>query len=217
MSAIGVLGGSFDPVHRGHVELATRAALALSLDAVVLLPCAAPPHKPERVLAAAYHRLEMLYLAVEGRERLGVSTLEIAQGGVRYTIDSLRALRHASPSRPPIFLIGSDALAEIRSWRDYDALLEEFDLATATRNDGDEAVRRGGWPEVVSRRETTAVSGLRVGAGGRVFKLEMALPEVSSSLVRRRRAAGEPVDDLVPARIARYIQRHGLYSREGCR
>ena len=217
MSAVGILGGSFDPVHRGHIELAVHAKAALGLTSVVLLPCAAPPHKPERVLAAAYHRLEMLYLAVEGWMGLGISTFEIGHGGVRYTIDTLRALRDGDPSARPVFLIGSDALAEIASWRAYETLLEEFDVAAAVRNDGEESARRRAWPAPVACRETSAPPGSDLGAGGRVFTISAELPAVSSSLVRRRRAAGSGVDDLVPARVARYIQRHRLYVEEGSR
>jgi len=217
MSTVGVLGGSFDPVHRGHLELAIRAKAALGLGSVVLLPCAAPPHKPERALAAAYHRLEMIYLAVEGWTGVGVSTFEIARGGLRYTIDTLRALRDADPSRLPVFLIGSDALAEIASWREYETLLEEFDVAAAVRNDGEESARRRAWPEPVARREIAGRAAPDLGAGGRVFAIAADLPAISSSLVRRRRAAGLAVDDLVPARVARYIQRHRLYLEEGRR
>ena len=217
MTAVGVLGGSFDPVHRGHLELAFRAKAALDLRSVVLLPCAAPPHKPERALAAAYHRLEMLFLAVEGWTGLGVSTFEIARGGVRFTIDTLRALRDADPSAPPVFLLGSDALAEIASWRDYETLLAEFDVAAAVRNDGEESARRRAWPESVARREIAGSAASDLGAGGRVVAIAAELPAISSSLVRRRRAAGFAVDDLVPARVARYIQRHRLYLEEGRR
>lgn len=217
VSAVGLLGGSFDPVHRGHLQLAERARAALDLDRVWLLPCAAPPHKPERHLAAGYHRLEMLYLAVEGRAGLGVSTFELAHGGVCYTIDTLRALRSSDPSRAPVFLIGSDALAEIETWREHEALLAEFDIAAAMRDDGEEARRRRDRPESVVRRESAVGLGPPVGAGGRVFSLDVPLPAVSSSLVRRRRATGGDIDDLVPARVARYIQRHGLYVEEGRR
>ena len=93
MTTVGVLGGSFDPVHRGHIALACHALRTLGLDRVMLLPCADPPHQPDRALADRHHRLEMLYLAAEDRHGLQVSTLELAQRGVRFTIDTLRALR----------------------------------------------------------------------------------------------------------------------------
>jgi len=216
---VGVLGGSFDPVHRGHVAIACHALRTLGLGRVLLLPCADPPHKPDRALAARYHRLEMLYLAVEDRQGLQVSTLEIARGGVRYTIDTLRDLRSGTPSLAPVFLCGSDALADVASWREHEALLAEFDFAAVIRPDDAGDPRAPGWPDIVARRVSSLppAGGAAFGAGGRVFRLEMPPLAVSSSLVRARRAAGRSADDLVPTRVARYIQRHRLYSEEAPR
>jgi nicotinate-nucleotide adenylyltransferase len=201
------------------LALACRARRALGLARVLLLPCAEPPHKPERTLAERYHRLEMLYLAVEGWDGLDVSTFEIARGGRHYTIDTLRALRAGTPPLAPLFLIGSDALADIGSWRDNDALLAEFDFAVAVRPEDDAGPRPRPWPENVMRRlaPTAAGGDQAMGAGGRVFRLAIPTMPVSSSLVRQQRARGESLDDLVPARVARYIQRHALYTEEARR
>ncbi len=214
MTRVGVLGGSFDPVHRGHVALALQALRTLGLDRILLLPCADPPHKPDRSLAARYHRLEMLYLAVQDRAGLQVSTLEIAQGGVRYTIDTLRALRDGSPSVAPVFLCGSDALLDFPSWRDYEALLREFDFAAVTRSRDDGAPVDPVWPPVIANRVESLPAEGRVGEGGHVYVLPMPEVAISSSTVRARSAAGMRLDDLVPASVARYIQRHRLYSEE---
>ena len=216
MTTVGVLGGSFDPVHGGHVALACHALRTLGVDHVLLLPCADPPHKPDRSLAARYHRLEMLYLAAEDRPRLRVSTVEIAQPGVRFTIDTLRDLRSQTPPLAPVFLCGSDALAEVASWREHEALLAEFDFATVVRPNDVGRPEPSAWPDIVRRRVAPLPSpgepGL--GAGGRVYRLDMPPLAVSSSLVRKRRASGQPIEDLVPARVARYIQRHGMYLEE---
>ena len=219
MSAVGILGGSFDPVHRGHIALARHARLALSLDSVLLVPCAEPPHKPGRALAARYHRLEMLELAVEDRPGVRVSTFEIAQAGVHYTIDTLRALRRAAPSLRTVFLCGSDALAEIDSWREYESLLAEFDFAAVIRPGTAGETATPEWPEVVTRRVSPLPTGADapLGSGGRVFCLDMPGVAVSSSAIRARCTAGAAVDDLVAARVARYIQRHRIYSEEAAR
>lgn len=219
MTAVGVLGGTFDPVHRGHLALARRARVALGLERILLLPCADPPHKPERILAPRYHRLEMLHLAIEGWEGLEISTYEIARGGLHYTIDTLRALRNGIPPVEPVFLIGSDALAEIASWRHHDTLLAEFDFAVAIRPEDEAGPRSRPWPDNVLRRLTEApvADDGTLGRGGRVFPLATPTIPVSSSLIRRCRAAGESLDDLVPARVARYIRRHGLYLEESHR
>lgn len=212
----GVLGGSFDPVHRGHIALAWHALRTLELERVILLPCADPPHKPDRALAARYHRLEMLYLAAEDRQGLHVSTFELAQQGVCFTIDTLRAFRRGTPSFDPVFLCGSDALADVTSWREHESLLAEFDFAAVIRpNDTGTAPERG-WSDSVARRVATLPTsgGSGLGAGGRVYSLKLPALAVSSSLVRTRLASGQPVLDLVPTRVARYIQRHRLYSEE---
>lgn len=218
MTAVGVLGGTFDPVHRGHLALADRARQALGLARVLLVPCADPPHKPERTLAERYHRLEMLYLAIEGWDGMEVSTYEIAQAGLHYTIDTLRGLREENPSLAPVFLIGSDALADMATWREYERLLAEFDFAVAMRPESESVPRARDWPEPVTRHlvRTPVPGDATLGRGGRVFPLAIPTIPVSSSLVRRKRAAGETLDDLVPARVARYIQRHGLYAEETC-
>ena len=216
MTTVGVLGGSFDPVHRGHMALACHALRTLGLERVMLLPCADPPHKPDRALAARHHRLEMLYLAAEDRQGLLVSTYELAQRGVRFTIDTLRALRSGSPSLDPVFLCGSDALADVTSWREHEALLAEFDFAAVIRPDDAGNARDRGWPDSVTRRVAPlpAAGGPGLGKGGHVYCLDLPALAVSSSLVRTRLASGQPVSDLVPARVARYIQRHRLYSEE---
>jgi nicotinate-nucleotide adenylyltransferase len=218
LTPFGVLGGSFDPVHRGHLALAGFALRAFRLSRVLLLPCAQPPHKPGRALAARYHRLEMLYLAAEDRQAVDVATIEIAQDGVHFTVDTLRALRAVSPSRNPVFICGSDALADVASWRDYKSLLAEFDFAAVIRPDDRGEPREPRWPDEVLRRVMPPTADCaRLGEGGRVYRLDMPALAVSSSLVRARRTAGLPVEDLVPARVARYIQRHRLYAEEGPR
>jgi nicotinate-nucleotide adenylyltransferase len=216
LTRVGVLGGSFDPVHRGHVALGLQALWSLGLDRVLLLPCSDPPHKPDRSLAARYHRLEMLYLAVQDRAGLEVSTLEIAQGGVRYTIDTLRALRDGSAPVAPVFLCGSDALLDLPSWRDHEALLREFDFAAVVRTRDDVAPIDPVWPPVIANRVESlpAAGSVGCGEGGHVYFLPMPEVPISSSAVRARCAAGMRVDDLVPAGVARYIQRHRLYSEE---
>ena len=217
MSAVGILGGSFDPVHRGHIALADRARRKLSLDRVLMLPCADPPHKPERSLAAGFHRLEMILLAVEGWEGIGVSTSEIERGGHCYTIDTLRALRSRAPALQPVFLLGSDALADMGTWREHEALLVEFDFAVAMRPGDEFRSRAVTWPDFVQPHLESAPAGRELGTGGRVLRLDIPEFPASSSVVRHRAARGEPIDDLVPARVARYIQRHDIYAEEAGR
>jgi nicotinate-nucleotide adenylyltransferase len=217
VTGLGVLGGTFDPVHRGHVALASAARTILGFDQVALLPCATPPHKPERRIAPAYERLEMLELAIEGRPGLTVATDEIRRAGTCFTIDTLRAMR--ARGLAPVFLLGGDALAEIETWREHAALLAEFDFAAIARKPEDGAAPPAPWPASVRDRLVSwpLPDGAPLGAGGRVVPLEAELPAISSRQVRSRLAAGAPVDDLVPARVARYIQMRRLYRQEATR
>lgn len=219
MSSVGVLGGSFDPVHRGHVAIAEHALRRLGVQRVLFLPCADPPHKPDRVLAARHHRLEMLFLALEAHPGLRVSTFELGHRGVCYTIDTMRSLRSAAPSSAPVFLCGFDAMADVGSWREHEALLAEFDFVACTRPDESGGPSAVGWPDIVTRRLAPFPPSdeTPLGAGGRVFRLEIPPLPVSSSLVRTRLAEGRDIDDLVPARVARYIRRHRLYPEEAAR
>lgn len=214
-SPVGILGGTFDPVHHGHIALALAVRRALSLSRVLLLPCAVPPHKPDRRVAPAFDRLEMLYLATEDRPGLAVATDEIARGGVCYTIDTLRALR--SHGAAPVFVLGADALAEIETWREYRALLEEFDLAAVERAAVDGVPADASWPESVRSRIAEPALTPPLGAGGRIVRVAVQPPAVSSRLVRARVASGRAVVDLVPARVDRYIQRRRLYRQEAAR
>jgi len=161
VSAVGVLGGTFDPVHRGHLALAAGVREALGLAQVLLVPCATPPHKPGRAVTAAYHRLEMLYLGCEGRERLSVGTQELARGGVSYTIDTLRELRAGGAD--PVFVVGSDSLAEMGAWRSSTSPRSSGPRTAESRSPRGFARRCGGGS---SRGRPAARSTVSAGEGG---------------------------------------------------
>lgn len=223
---IGVLGGSFDPVHVGHVKIAEAVRASFSLSRVLLAPAATPPHKPEVRLASEEHRLEMLELALAGHDGLEVSTIELDRGGVSYTIDTLRALRddRVRPVRP-LFILGMDSLIDIPTWKEHRRLLDEFAFVVVDRP------HRPGAAE--SERLAAEIAGRLIpvgcepGAGaaalerqGRprsVFKLTIAPIDVSSSRIRRLAAEGADLGGLVPPAVARYIQREQLYRQEAAR
>src|SRR6478736_2747786 len=135
---LGLYGGSFDPVHYGHLLLAECARETLALDEVWLLPAAVPPHKQTRELAPAKHRLAMLDLALGGHEQIKSSRLEIDRGGVSYTVDTLTNIREQQPGATLFFLMGADSLHDLPTWREPARIC---DLATIA------VVRRGGAPE----------------------------------------------------------------------
>ena len=222
MSAYGVLGGTFDPVHLGHLHAARCVRLAFALPEVVLVPAAVPPHKKRPGMAAAAHRLAMLRLAAQEEAWLSVSTAELDRGGISYTIDTLRGMRRARPLGAPLFILGADAFLELRTWKEPESLVRQFDLVVVDRP-GSALPPGAPDPELAALLRTVpfaAGQGLPFleeprPTGGRVFRLEIPLRDVSSSQVRRCAAEGAPLDLLVPPAVARYIHDQGLYVMEG--
>jgi nicotinate-nucleotide adenylyltransferase len=220
---IGVLGGTFDPVHRGHLSMAETALRVLGLERVLLLPTAIPPHKTVPHLTAGPHRAAMLRLALEGRDGLELCTLELDTGRVCYTIDTLRRLRMGPPPSRPVFVLGADSLVEIETWREHEALRREFDLAVIDRpgsplGDGRLLLADASVTPIIDLSAEPGLHGGRSmvspGTGGRIFRLPMDPDPVSSSEVRRAAAAGGDLADLVPAAVARYIRANRLYEKE---
>jgi nicotinate-nucleotide adenylyltransferase len=197
MGDIGILGGTFNPPHMGHLVMAQEALDQLDLDRVVLMPVAVPPHKEAREDPGAAARLELCRLAVADDERFEVSTLEIERGGASFTVDTLRELHDVEPEHDLTFIVGGDMAQSLPAWRDPEAILRLARLAVAER----EGVRR----EDIARRLEPLHDGDRV-----VF-FDMPRIDVSSSTIRRRVAEGRPVRYLVPDSVAAAIVEHGLY------
>jgi len=218
---VGVLGGTFDPVHLGHLEVARRVRERTGLARVLLLPCAIPPHKQPPRLAPAAHREAMLRLAIEGLDDLELCTLESESGGVRYSIDTMRRLREGPPRRIPVFIMGMDSLLELPAWKDHRDLIREFDLIAVNRPDAGRP-RAVEDPEVaraiveLAEGEDGPPTGLEagMGRGGRIFVFRIPPVAVSSSRVRARVASGGSLAGLVPPAVARYIHANGLYLQE---
>ncbi len=200
---IGILGGSFDPVHFGHLGVARATADILGLDRVLLIPAAQAPLRDAGVRATGAQRAEMLRLAVEGLEhaegerRLGVDEIELRRGGVSYAVDTLRALRASRPGDAFTWIVGADHLPRLASWRSPDELADLAEWAAYARPGFD-------WTRV----PPPAVIGLRV---RRVEPAEGGLWNISSSEVRARLARGESVSGLLPDKVIEYIRENGLY------
>jgi nicotinate-nucleotide adenylyltransferase len=198
---IGVLGGTFDPPHVGHLWLATLAADALGLDRVLLMPAARPPHKRERPISNAADRVMMTRLAVTGDRLLDLSLIEMERPGPSYTVDSLEELRAAHGGSVSLVLIlAADSLAEIDGWRQPDRLLELAEWAVGPRP---------GWP-LPDRAALRARFGA---AEARIHLLDGPSLDLSSSEIRRRVAAGRSIRYLVPRAVEELIADRGLYRR----
>ncbi|MGD9889790.1 MAG: nicotinate-nucleotide adenylyltransferase [Dehalococcoidia bacterium] len=199
IARIGVLGGTFDPVHLGHLILADEAREALGLDRLLLMPAAQPWRKAEREVTAADHRLAMLRLAVADNPAFDVSTLEIDRGGPTFTVETLAALR-AELVTPAdlVFLLGEDALLDMPHWRDPAGILRLARLGVAARP--------GSAPI-----DFDALERAMPGVTGRVEVVPMPLVAISSTDIRRRVREGRSVRYLLPQPVQAYIVEHRLY------
>ncbi|MGZ4271361.1 MAG: nicotinate-nucleotide adenylyltransferase [Solirubrobacteraceae bacterium] len=197
MGAIGILGGTFNPPHIGHLIMAQEARDQLSLDRVILMPVATPPHKEAEADPGADVRLELTRLAAEGEEGVEVSALEIDRGGASFTVDTLRELHERDPEQELTFIVGGDMAHSLPAWREPVRILELARLAVAER-------------EGIGREEIAArLAPLH--DGSRVTFFDMPRIDVSSSDIRRRVAEGRPVRHLVPDGVARAVADRDLY------
>ena len=199
---LGVLGGTFDPIHNGHIAAAAAAAHALTLDAITLVPSRIPPHRQDPVGASADHRFAMAALVAAERPGWTASRLELDREGPSYTYDTLTELRRKSPGTQIFFILGADAFAEIATWSRYPAVLDVANFLVVSRP--------GVTLNSLHERVPSAFS-LRPSANTRVILVEANTPDVSATDIRRRIRAGESLADLVPDSIALYIQKHRLY------
>jgi nicotinate-nucleotide adenylyltransferase len=199
MGHIGILGGTFNPPHMGHLVMAQEALDQLELDRVVLMPVAVPPHKEAREDPGGVDRVELCRLAVADDERFEVSTLEVDRGGASFTVDTLRGLHDSEPDHDLTFIVGGDMAQSLPAWREPEVILDLATLAVAER----EGVRR----EDIARR----LDGLH--GGDRVVFFDMPRIDISSSSIRRRVAEGRPIRYLVPDAVAEAIAERGLYQQ----
>lgn len=214
---IGVLGGTFDPVHVGHVEAAVTVRRWLGLARVLMVLSARPPHKDPAALTDVACRREMLELALGGIDGVEPSWIEVDRAGTGFTIDTLRQIRRAAPPTEPVFIIGRDSLTELPTWRDWRELVDRFDLAVVDRP-GATGDDDGLEPEIRRRLLAIPAPGAAVepapGHGGRILVVPVAPAAVSSSAIRRRVRDGRSIHGLVHPAVGRYIRNAGLYRRE---
>ncbi|MFM8494579.1 MAG: nicotinate-nucleotide adenylyltransferase [Planctomycetia bacterium] len=202
---IGIFGGSFDPVHQGHLVVAECCREQARLDRVVFVPTAIQPFKQDRRPAEAHHRAEMLGLAVGGNPAFAVSTLELDRGGVSYTVDTLTAIRHANTGDELHLILGPDALASLPGWREPSRILE---LARVI------AVQRDGLDDVAAIVQTPGLAALLGPERARDIVAEKAaVPTIGirSSDLRALVAQGRSIRYRTPRAVEQYIAAHALY------
>ncbi|MBN1152514.1 MAG: nicotinate-nucleotide adenylyltransferase [Dehalococcoidia bacterium] len=196
---LGILGGTFDPVHAGHIFVAEEARIRLQLDKVLFIPAGNPWLKVSRTITPAAHRIEMVRLAIAKHEHFELSTMEVERGGPSYTVDTLEELRKQPECRDLYLLLGLDSFVELPQWKDAERIVALCTLVVVPRY-GDNLPELG---EVAQK-----VNGV---SERNVLVLDSPMIGISSSGIRERIARGLPVDYLVPGAVERYIIAHGLY------
>jgi nicotinate-nucleotide adenylyltransferase len=208
---VALFGGSFNPIHLGHLRAAEEDREAMQLDLIYFVPAASPPHKALTGLATAEHRLQMVRLATKGNRYFMVSDVEVKRGGSSFTVDTVRYFRATMRAQPELFLIiGGDQFAELDTWKEADELTQLCNIMVHSRP-ADEAeigvpvaiLNRFGYVE--SNKSYVHPSGHTLNFVATTFY------PISASLIRRKLAAGESIRYLVPNDVADYIERHAIY------
>ena len=199
---LGVFGGSFDPVHFGHLELAESCLRNARLDEVWFVPTASQPLKPDGPRATAEHRLAMLELALVDRDSLSVSKLEIDRGGISYTVDTLRQICRELPTARLFLLLGADALDDLPNWREPGEICRLAIPLVVNRAEA-QPVSLDALKHLVSAERVEEI---------KKHKVEMHDVAISSSMIRQHIAQGLDWEDLVPRQVASYIRDNRLYS-----
>jgi nicotinate-nucleotide adenylyltransferase len=210
---LGLLGGTFDPIHVGHVAAARAARTRLGLDRVLLLPSNVPPHRPQP-LVSVHHRFAMVALAVAGEDGLEASDLELSAPGPSYTAATLQRLHDRGYGASQLFfVIGADAFAEIDTWRDYPRFLEDAAFVVVNRGARSALDMPATVPSIASRMvpvsERRQVSH---DVSRSVLLLDDGMPAVSSTDIRTRVNEGQSIAGLVPALVESHILKHRLYT-----
>lgn len=202
---LGVMGGTFDPVHIGHLVTAEEARCQFGLEEVIFVPSARPPHKTGLRQSPPWQRLRMVEMAVDGNPFLTVSDIEVSRQGLSYTIDTLKSIRVMRGRYAELFFItGADAILEILTWKNPEELLSESSFIAASRPGHRLDSVREALPEFNSAGEKAA---------DRVFEMEIPALAISSTEIRERVSAGRTFRYLVPEQVWEYIRENGLYMK----
>ena len=212
---LGLFGGTFDPIHSGHLRSAEEVRETFALDEVRFVPCGVPPHRSARPGAAARHRLEMARLAVGDTPGLGVSDVEVARPGPSYSIDTVRHFSATLAPEDELYMIlGFDAFALIGSWKDWRALLTLTHVIVTSRPGFGDALSYEKIPVVVRKAfcYDPVRSGFRNEAGREILFKRLTDVSVSASAVRELLGKGKSISGLVPSEVQRYVEAHHLYN-----
>ena len=199
---IGLLGGTFNPIHNGHIKMAYIALYEFLLGEVVFLPLGTPPHKEKRSIASPQLRLDMINMAIAAEKRFTVNTMELERKGTTYTVDTLEIIKRNCKPAEYYFIIGADTLFELKTWRNFQRVINLTNFICILRpGQDDTAVRQ--YADVLNNR-----------FGYKIYVAQDRGPDISSSLIRKLAESNRSIDALVPKRVAWYIRQKRIYSKE---
>ncbi len=212
---IGIYGGTFDPIHHGHLQVAAAITQAFALDSMLFVPAFVPPHKRTRMISSSWHRYAMLALATADSAVMKLSTIELEAPTRPWTIDTLGRLQQEHSSAQLFFVMGADSFADVTTWREHERLLSEYHLIVALRP----GYAGDAMDTHLSPQLRAQIVDLR---GGRLpdeallmtphtWLTDYVAVEISASWIREAVQQGLPIDDFVSPLVARYIEKHGLY------
>ncbi len=211
MTRIGILGGTLDPIHCGHLAAAAAARDAFGLPRVLVMPSRVPPHRPAQPLASPFHRFAMAALAVSGLPRVEACDEELRADGPSYTADTLERVQRQGYAPSQIFFItGADAFADIATWKRYPGVLDLAHFVVVSRPGYEIDMLSERLPDLRARMRPAGAPA-RADAGTLIFLLQAATPDVSSTVIRERLRRGESLAGLVPALVETHIHQHRLY------
>jgi nicotinate-nucleotide adenylyltransferase len=209
---VGVFGGSFDPVHRGHLTPVEEVATRLALHEVLYVPAYCPPHKPTGPSAPSHHRFAMLALALAPVARFRLSDFEVARGGTTYTVETLRQMRALRPDDEIVLVLGSDALVSFESWRSWREILEGYRFAVLHREPFDYTRTRDALsPDLRARLAPEGAVLDDAPEDATIFWGGNTPVTISSTWLRRAIPAGEDLNGSLPPSVEAYVRRHRLY------
>ena len=213
---IGIIGGTFNPIHHAHLRIAEEVGDSFDLERVVFMPAAAPPHKPLAGDLPFSERIAMVRLAVAGNPRFAVSELEGERGGKSYSIDTLRTLREQYPEDELFFIVGSDSFRDFSSWREYASIFTVCNVVVVERPGGEMASLAAALPVAMAGEFCYYAAEKRLAhrSGYSVYYLEGVPLAISSSAIRELVRLGRSVRYLVPEAVDNYIKEQGLYIHE---
>lgn len=216
---IGVYGGTFDPVHNGHFQVAEAILNAFELDRMLFVPAFTPPHKRKRIISSPFHRLAMLALATADTPTMFVSTLELEAPAQPYTIETLNRLREELQPVRLFFVMGADSFRDVTTWRDYEKILTSFDVVVATRP-GCQGIDVESGQKLAAGLESRIVN-LRGGGfpssedleSPHIYLTDYVTLDISATSIREASRQGRSIDHLVTPAVAAYIEKYQLYRK----